>query len=97
MQKISGEALLNPWTIVDNLGNGGDPLDIDPIYGGDMTSDFLPLEEVIYTDYAFRIEQPKFLKSVQENGGSQINYSYFDFNPVYNFYVQSFEREETAR
>jgi len=62
------------------------------------TSPLLPLEQVIYTDYAFEIEQPQFLKAMQSStkGANTISSLYFDFDPIYNFYVQAYE-ESTSR
>jgi len=49
-----------------------------------------PLEEVIYSDYAFDIEQPQLLGTVAEK--NELSSLYFDYNANYNFYIRDYER-----
>jgi len=61
------------------------------------SSPLKPMEEVVYSDYAFEIPQHRYRGYVPPNGaavGSKNNF-WFDFASIYNFYIQPYENVTT--
>jgi|15BtaG_2_1085339.scaffolds.fasta_scaffold00019_11 hypothetical protein len=53
-----------------------------------------PMENVVYTDYAFEITQPQYKGFAAAQGRSPAA-KYFDFASVYNFHIQPYEKATT--